>query len=120
MTVVFVGDEPSWLNLNPDVAFEGSRSMPTLKKWIDQLRIVKYHLTNSHSQELLSVVAYNYFKRDIVVVALGNKASERLTKWNVKHFKLPHPSPKNRKLNDEKYIDFELEKCKHYIWEQLK
>ena len=48
------------------------------------------------------------------VIALGNVASEALTKINVDHFKLPHPSGLNRKLNDKKYVTQLLKECKEY------
>jgi len=48
------------------------------------------------------------------VIALGNIASEALTKIGVKHFKLPHPSGLNRKLNDKNYINKVLKECKEY------
>lgn len=48
------------------------------------------------------------------VIALGNVASEALIKINVDHFKLPHPSGLNRKLNDKKYVTRVLKECKEY------
>ena len=54
-------------------------------------------------------------ERKHLFVALGNNASERLSDMDIEHFKLPHPSPRNRKLNDQKFIDSELEKCYRYI-----
>lgn len=111
---IFVGDEPSKLNTDPEVAFVGSKSMPNLQKWIDFLDPEDPRITNSHTDALVEAVALAYF-RGATVVALGNKASERLKKRNIEHFRLPHPSPKNRVLNDKNFIDSELEKCKNYL-----
>ena len=48
------------------------------------------------------------------IIALGNIASEALTKIGVKHFKLPHPSGLNRQINDKKYIKQVLRECHEY------
>ena len=38
------------------------------------------------------------------ILALGNTASDALNRLNIDHFKLPHPSGLNRKLNDKEYL----------------
>jgi hypothetical protein len=48
-------------------------------------------------------------------LALGNTASDALTRLHVSHFKLPHPSPKNRKLNDHSQVVKLLAECKVYL-----
>lgn len=50
-----------------------------------------------------------------VLVALGNTASHALGKLKLSHFKLPHPSPRNRQLNDPADIQARLEECRTYI-----
>ena len=50
-----------------------------------------------------------------VVIALGNTASKALNKLKIKHFKLPHPSPRNRLLNNKKFITKQLKECRKYI-----
>jgi hypothetical protein len=50
------------------------------------------------------------------VLALGNFPSEALTKINIKHFKLPHPSGLNRLLNDSNYELSVLNNCREYIY----
>ena len=37
------------------------------------------------------------------IIALGNVASNALKKVGVDHFKMPHPSPLNRQLNDKQF-----------------
>ena len=49
------------------------------------------------------------------VIALGNYASMCLKKINVKHFKMPHPSPRNRKLNDKDFESQIVEECRQYL-----
>jgi hypothetical protein len=49
------------------------------------------------------------------VLALGNFVSSVLNKIEVNHFKLPHPSPRNRLLNDKDYERSMLFACKQYL-----
>jgi hypothetical protein len=49
------------------------------------------------------------------VVALGNFAAEALTKAGIHHFKLPHPSPLNRLINDPVYINRVLSECREFL-----
>jgi hypothetical protein len=54
--------------------------------------------------------------RSVSVIALGGEASKRLNELGVKHFKLPHPSGLNRKLNDKQEISRLLYRCKKFIY----
>lgn len=112
--VIFVGDCPSRLNKSPEVAFIGSKSEKNLNKWIEEINLEEAILINSHTDLLMQRIGVYYGMGD-VVIALGNIASKRLEKAKISHFKLPHPSPRNRLLNDSKYIKLELEKCKNYL-----
>ena len=49
------------------------------------------------------------------VLALGNLVSTVLDKIGTPHFKLPHPSPRNRLLNDKDYERHVLNACKAYL-----
>jgi hypothetical protein len=49
------------------------------------------------------------------IIALGNVASNALKKVGVDHFKMPHPSPLNRQLNDKQFEKTMIEKCYNYI-----
>lgn len=112
--VLFVGDCPSRLNKDPEVAFIGSKSEPVLAQWFKKIGIAQASLINSHNYDLMiSIEVHNNL--GVPIVALGNVASKRLTKAGILHFKLPHPSPRNRLLNNKKFIDSELEKCKNYL-----
>ena len=48
-------------------------------------------------------------------VALGNVASGALRRLGLDHFKLPHPSGRNRLLNDPSFIREQLEACRAYV-----
>ena len=51
------------------------------------------------------------------ILALGSFVSEALDKIEVPHYKLPHPSPLNRQLNDKQYEDQVLVECGKYLGE---
>lgn len=111
--VVFVGDEPSQTNIDPDIAFVGAKCFQRLTEWINYLRPDYYICLNSHTDN--DIFKIERLKEDgFKVIALGNKASERLTKWQIQHYKLPHPSGLNRKINDKKIIEHELDTC--LVW----
>ena len=112
--VVFVGDEPGRLNINKDIAFVGTRSMETLAKWIKTIQPDYYVCYNSHTSENLDKID-SLYKNNFNVVALGNKASNRLKKLNITHYKLPHPSGLNRNLNDHQKLSLDLALCRLYI-----
>ena len=49
------------------------------------------------------------------VVALGGVASKSLTKVGIEHFRMPHPSPRNRQLNDKQYEINMVNDCGTYL-----
>lgn len=112
--VIFVGDCPSKLNKDPNIAFVGSKSEKPLREWIKRLKVKDVELLNSHTDFLMLCIEVES-NLGAAVVALGNNASKRLAKSGIPHFKLPHPSPRNRLNNDQNFIDGELKKCKNYL-----
>ena len=89
--IYFIGDKASKKNTDKNVAFVGTR----------------YHLLQTNDDRIWSSFD--------VVIALGNEASKALTKENIPHLKIPHPSGKNYLLNDKKAVDKFLKQCKDYI-----
>lgn len=113
--VLFVGDKPSAKNLDPELAFVGTLSHKTLMQWVGELDCSgDYRVLNSHTNVLINDIFFTWVA-GYEVVALGNNASSRLTKAGITHFKLPHPSPKNRQLNKANFIKKELIKAKQYL-----
>jgi uracil-DNA glycosylase len=94
--VAFIGDRPSTANSSPDIAFVGTKSHTRLLRWISEANVSNYELHNAYDvsgNELPLPKAEMY-------VALGAAASKRLAKANLLHLALPHPSGRNRLLND--------------------
>lgn len=127
--ILFVGSNPSHLNNNPHVPFYGSRSEKNFKEWT--ARLVpngNYKVVNvsdaltPHNRPLrkdefdLLKLCNNALDPEITkIVALGNTASIALDMIGIKYFKLPHPSPLNRKLNNKYYIEAVLEECEKWL-----
>jgi len=114
MKVVFVGDRPSRLNQNSDVAFVGTPSFTNLCKWIAKIEPFRVAMVNTWTHDD-AVNICKFYNEGCKFVALGNNASKKLKDMKVEHFKLPHPSPKNRLLNDKDYVDLQLARCARYI-----
>jgi hypothetical protein len=49
------------------------------------------------------------------IIALGGLVAKTLTKYNIPHYKIDHPSPRNRNLNDPKYERKMLKGLKVYL-----
>lgn len=113
--VLFVGDKPS-PKMKPGAAlFEGAACEARLKEWIRALEAVHFHISNSDSFVDITNVAMASRLYGAKIVALSNNASKRLSKHGLKHFKIPHPSFRNRSLNDPDFIAQKLAKCKIYL-----
>lgn len=113
MKVLFVGSNPSKKNLKSEQPFIGTRSHDTLLQWIAALGVSDYTLTNASDK-----VAYRLTNEDIdydrledlivkndVIIALGRVAEKAVKATGRKSYVyLPHPSPRNRVLNDKAYV----------------
>jgi uracil-DNA glycosylase len=49
------------------------------------------------------------------IIALGGVVSKVLDKYNIPHYKIDHPSPRNRNLNNKEYEAKMLESLKDYL-----
>lgn len=119
MDVVFVASNPS--HLGPD-----SPAKKNFYKWVGALGadIYTFHNVSNRVTPGNRPLKRSEYELDRLrnelgnatkIVALGNTASDALNKLGVKHFKLPHPSPRNRLLNDAQLIDDLLILCKKYL-----
>lgn len=112
--VVFVGDEPSKTNIDPDIAFVGAKCFQRLTQWIKELNVDYYICLNSNTDNDMFKIE-RLVEDGFKVVALGNKASKRLEDLQIGHHKLPHPSGLNRQLNDDRYMALEIMHCYEYV-----
>lgn len=113
--ILFIGDRPSKRMPAGARAFEGAACEPRLKQWIDELGCAgSCTIVNSTDIEIVAYLTLSLIKR-IPIVALGNNASDHLNRMNCNHFKLPHPSGRNRQINDKAFIERRLAECSRYI-----
>jgi len=135
--VIFIGSNPS--NSAPFSVFTDTRSNDRLQSWIKRFRsegdVLRYKMINVSNKatdknrplriseirkalpELKSRI--NFFcegHQDVKLIALGGAAGRALSMLELPYYHLPHPSPKNRKLNDKKKLNEELKKCRKWIW----
>lgn len=131
MKVLLVGQNPSRHNLDPKVAFKGSKSFKVIEDWVQEMSLSEcgYMLVNAFpkvNQKYkkidveVAVERINHYMNLIKpnkVIALGKMAAKVLKKANIDHFELPHPSGLNRKLNDIEWLQEELRKASDYIYD---
>lgn len=111
MTVYFVGDKPSRLNIDPEIAFVGAKCYPRLMSWITEIGCEDYKLINKDKIHTIP--------RNTYIVALGAAASKALASSNRVHFQLPHPSGLNRQINDKEFIKSQLSRCKDFLNQEV-
>ena len=119
--VLIVGMNPSNTPENKKVC--KNSTFDRLNKWMTHLGIEHYSFINAvdkradqlyqgdvdQIQLQLAASSYKF------VIALGGFAGEALKRARVKHYKLPHPSPLNRVLNDKQYEKDVLRDCGAWI-----
>jgi hypothetical protein len=114
--VAFVGQNPS------AKAAKSGNTFPRLNDWVEKLGLDTFTFMNAYPEpgkckvsdvnlDNLRKALYKFSK----VVALGNFADEALSKAGIQHFKLPHPSPLNRQINDDRFINSCLDECREYL-----
>lgn len=114
--IVFVGLAPSTKNENPKLPFHGTKSWDRLQRWIRESGVKSYSLYNLFNEVLpkakvLTIEELKPAAQRIAtscrysdgVVALGVDASRALKSAGIKHYRLPHPSQRNRNFNHKGY-----------------
>jgi uracil-DNA glycosylase len=117
--VLIVGQNPG---NNPRAAKFRNHTIDRLNQWCDELGITHYGFVNAvtHQGECkIKDVDFARLKEcvngQVAVIALGVFASKCLEIINRSHFRLPHPSPRNRLMNDKEFIKNALTECKEFL-----
>lgn len=111
------------VGLNPSKLGGKSPSLKTLSKWFDHLGLKNSSFINLYEKDICpeqcqielikKMVSVNHYD---AVICLGEHVSKKLYLNDIDHFRLPHPSPRNRQLNNKNYIHSELKACKNYLY----
>ena len=115
------------IGMNPSGYPTGSKNrknhtMDRLNRWASELGLPVFSFSNVYHEpgefkqkdidiDTLRDIVEGYDK----VLALGGMPSRILNKLKVDHFKLPHPSPRNRLLNSKEYEKSVLDECRKYV-----
>lgn len=127
--ILFVASNPSKLNNDPNIAIIGSKSEQTFNSWAEYLVPSKdYFVINVSDKvtddnrplkkteyDLLKLSNYAINPTFTKIVALGNTAADALDQIGMEYYKLPHPSPRNRFLNNTVQVEAVLEDCKQWL-----
>jgi hypothetical protein len=108
--VLVVGDEPRH-DKGTTVPFDQAGSRGKLERWLKLMGIEHYTLTNQ-SDSGFETKALSHRGP---IIALGEKASKRLTRLGRPHYRMPHPSGRNRLLNDTEYEAFMIADCAKWL-----
>jgi|TARA_A100001388_G_C28769974_1_gene503210 hypothetical protein len=119
--VVAQNPGPGQPYLRKDGDMNAGSTIGKMHQWMQYIGIETFSFANTYpypGQFTKKDINYNRLNKLTngydKVIALGNVASEALSKIGVEHFKLPHPSGLNRKLNDKKYVNKVLKECYEY------
>lgn len=118
--IIVVGMNPS--TYLGTVEHRKNHTFDRLYQWMNTLNVPLFSFINVwHTPEdfKISDVDINYLSEAVrsydKVIALGNIPSQVLARINKMHFKLPHPSPKNRVLNNKVELKRILDECNRYV-----
>ena len=120
-SILILGQNPG---NNPKAYHYKNHTIDRLNKWADLFGVRHYsfmNCTDTRGAIKLKDVDFDYVQFSVLgynkVIALGGFPSTVLDCINITHFRLPHPSPRNRVLNDKVELSRILDKCKRYIHE---
>jgi hypothetical protein len=120
-SILILGQNPG---NNPKAYHYKNHTIDRLNKWADLFSVRHYsfmNCTDTRGVIKLKDVDFDYVQFSVLgynkVIALGGFPSTVLDCINITHFRLPHPSPRNRVLNDKVELSRILDECKRYIHE---
>lgn len=123
-SIILVGDKPSKKNVDPKTAFVGTKSYNNLLEWISEFDISINNTYIANKEHITKLGEFIYVDVPEVslgiepgdkVIALGRESEKYLKELGLDPYYLPHPSPKNRVLNDKKKLKELLKECKNWI-----
>ena len=115
--IYFIGDKPSKCNIDPRIAFVGTRSYKTLLDWIYRMNLSLNDIMLFNSDMFVKQLREKkiIINEEDQIVALGKEASILLNEEIIPHLRIPHPSGLNRSLNNPELVNKFLKECKTYV-----
>lgn len=118
MNVLFIGSNPSVASGDNSAFNRNTKSFKILQSWVQTINGTFYYLNVSNNKTInnrplkLSEIqgALNELESSIElikpdkVIALGKTAAKALTLLRYNFYEMPHPSGRNRLLNDKVYV----------------
>lgn len=123
--IYIIADKPTKDNISQQIPLVGTSSYRTLLGWIgimdiDITRVRLYNQVDGPFNNIMAQTSLNRAiqLRQICVIALGQKAATYLRKAGIQTYStLPHPSGRNRVLNDRTFVKGRLDSCKKFVYE---
>jgi len=111
--ILIVGDTPA-PKAKTSVPFKDAKCESRLNEWLGKLGLKRENCKIvNRTSDFFELAATLASKFGIPIIALGNNASRALGEKS--HFKLPHPSGKNRQINNKSYISRQLAQCRLWL-----
>lgn len=116
--VLVVGHSP-----NPNKSRSNSPTLNRVNKWLGACDVYTYSFVNlfapgspsGKNAKLNETFLPDYLSNYNKIITLGNEVSQYFTKLNISHFSAPHPSPRNRKFNDESFEPSVIKSLQSYL-----
>jgi len=111
------------LNPSKSRAIKNGSALRRLHEWADYLNLSIFSFTNlsddPHWDFKFKSLDKDFIVQSIsgygIIVALGSQVHDTLKRLGIDSFKLPHPSPLNRQINDPVYIHSKLDELKEIL-----
>ena len=130
--VVFVGSNPSNSSAELTPFHESTMSKRVIDSWLAKTELseltVTYCNVISTTTDLNRPLSMKEIRNALVslkheldklsdhkIIALGNTAAKALTLLHIDFYAMPHPSGRNRLLNDEEYVTEKLRGLKEFL-----
>lgn len=119
MKVLVIGMNPS---TKPMLKNRPSSTFKKLEEWMDKCNIHYFSFCNTFDTpceaKFDKVDKWRLIElstQSDKIIALGGFVSTTLNKLGIDHFKMPHPSPRNRLLNDKEYEKSMIKQCRKFL-----
>lgn len=128
-TIVLVGSNPSTASLDDSAFAPGTRSRKILNGWLQGIdatfNFINICNEKTYQNKPLSIAEIKKALPELSasisrtqhdkLIALGVNASTALTLLQLPHYRAPHPSGRNRLLNNTDYVQSMIEQLRSFI-----